>query len=281
MPGHIAVASPASDTNPTLPTAAELVRAFCDRPAPPRDADRDRFNEWAEAYRKDSSDFRSALHHILIVSMEQRVEQHIGRPFNQSEWLWPLLKAGRVIRERGWDDLLVPRPSASKSDLFALSLLRDAARGPGGEELGRVLAEASGSEFFQVEFSFYDTFIALKDAPEKRFHQEAHRLFPDMVPARPPGERPKVGLPCGAVGSKGPSDGRGKAAARKGKGKNINAQMYAALLEDPERRHWTAQEWADHLGCTKSTAAATDTWKMLVRVRAMERKERAERHGTP
>jgi hypothetical protein len=47
------------------------------------------------------------------------------------------------------------------------------------------------------------------------------------------------------------------------KGKRIDARMLAAIRDDAERVYWSAQQWADHLHCAKSTVLATDTWQKV------------------
>jgi hypothetical protein len=49
-------------------------------------------------------------------------------------------------------------------------------------------------------------------------------------------------------------------------GKNINAQILAKIHADPESVAWSAQQWAEHLGCTKSTVAETKAWKETLKV---------------
>jgi hypothetical protein len=54
----------------------------------------------------------------------------------------------------------------------------------------------------------------------------------------------------------------------------INMRMLDALTKTPECRNWSAQQWATHLGCAKSTVAETDAWKSLKAVKggiALER----------
>src|SRR5262249_10327443 len=59
------------------------------------------------------------------------------------------------------------------------------------------------------------------------------------------------------------------------KGKRINEQMLGRLQREPESLYWSAQQWADALGCSKSTIAETHTWKTTIR--AAKARERAER----
>jgi hypothetical protein len=62
-----------------------------------------------------------------------------------------------------------------------------------------------------------------------------------------------------------------------GRGKRINEQMMAAFLKDPEARlDWSAAAWADFLGCSKGMVGETETWRMIVYLRTMERDEREE-----
>jgi hypothetical protein len=66
------------------------------------------------------------------------------------------------------------------------------------------------------------------------------------------------------------------------KGKMINERMLARLQKEPESMLWSARQWADALGCSKSTIAETTTWKnTLQAIKAKERTEREmrqERH---
>ncbi len=61
--------------------------------------------------------------------------------------------------------------------------------------------------------------------------------------------------------------------ASKTKGKNIDAQMLK-LLEDHHNCYgWSAQDFADRLGCAKSTVLATKAWNNIILARAMRRAE--------
>ena len=72
-----------------------------------------------------------------------------------------------------------------------------------------------------------------------------------------------------------PDDG---AKVRAVRGKNIDAQMVKVMLENQESAGWSAQQWADRLGCAKSTIAGTKTWKeRLNAVRAMQAADAASR----
>jgi hypothetical protein len=52
-------------------------------------------------------------------------------------------------------------------------------------------------------------------------------------------------------------EGRGRGA----KGRNIDAQMLKVMAENAESHGWSAREWADYLGCAKSTVVGTPTWR--------------------
>jgi len=54
----------------------------------------------------------------------------------------------------------------------------------------------------------------------------------------------------------------------------VNERMGAVLLKRPESREWSAQQWADCLGCRKSTVADTLQWKALLAARVGARLER-------
>ncbi len=59
------------------------------------------------------------------------------------------------------------------------------------------------------------------------------------------------------------------------KGKRINEKMLGRIQREPDSLYWSAQQWADALGCSKSTIAETQTWKTTIR--AAKARERAER----
>ncbi len=63
--------------------------------------------------------------------------------------------------------------------------------------------------------------------------------------------------------------GGGTAASkyRKAKRVTVNERMGAELVKHPESRDWSAQQWADALGCVKSTVAATLQFKALLAMR--------------
>lgn len=48
----------------------------------------------------------------------------------------------------------------------------------------------------------------------------------------------------------------------------VNTRMQTTLKRKPESRDWSARQWADHLGCAKSTVHDTSTWKALMIARA-------------
>ena len=78
----------------------------------------------------------------------------------------------------------------------------------------------------------------------------------------------EVGAPVGATeadttkgqGSTGsPTDVKPKR-----KGKNINARMLETLGKNNESYGWSAQQWADALGCRKGTIGETKTWTVTL-----------------
>ncbi len=71
------------------------------------------------------------------------------------------------------------------------------------------------------------------------------------------------------------TDGNGKT-PREGKGKRINARMLEVIVENHEARGWTAQRWAEHFKCAKSTVIATTAWGRLREYRKTLRAERAK-----
>jgi hypothetical protein len=67
----------------------------------------------------------------------------------------------------------------------------------------------------------------------------------------------------------------GKGKGRGAKGKKINERMLGRIQSEPESAYWTAQRWAEALGCVKSTVVGTRTWK--VTISALKASERVER----
>ena len=66
--------------------------------------------------------------------------------------------------------------------------------------------------------------------------------------------------------------------AGKGRGKHIDARMLKILTERPESLEWTCRQWAEHLGCSLSTVAATQTWKKhIFNARALVRADHFSR----
>jgi len=66
------------------------------------------------------------------------------------------------------------------------------------------------------------------------------------------------------------------------KGKLINERMMKKLQEDRENcLGWSARDWADHLGCSKSTVHGTKTWKMILAGRKFNEAERLARQKKP
>jgi hypothetical protein len=59
------------------------------------------------------------------------------------------------------------------------------------------------------------------------------------------------------------------------KGKRINEWMKEMLEKDATRLNWSAQDWAEKLGCSKSTVAGTPTWRMILDTRTLREAERA------
>jgi hypothetical protein len=54
----------------------------------------------------------------------------------------------------------------------------------------------------------------------------------------------------------------------------VNARMIETLQKRPEANGWSAQQWAVHLGCAKSTVAGTSTWDALKVTKASAKIER-------
>lgn len=62
------------------------------------------------------------------------------------------------------------------------------------------------------------------------------------------------------------------------KGKRINERMLATLQTKPESVSWSADTWAEHLQCAKSTVVQSNAWKVTIRAaRALERADREMR----
>jgi hypothetical protein len=53
------------------------------------------------------------------------------------------------------------------------------------------------------------------------------------------------------------------------KGKRIDEKMKEKLEKDGTRLAWSAEKWAEVLGCSKSTVAGTSTWKLILDTRAL------------
>ena len=75
------------------------------------------------------------------------------------------------------------------------------------------------------------------------------------------------------------SDTQGNAAQRR---PTVNNRMKAELASNLEAvKGWTAQQWADSLGCGKSTVIGTETWISLSLLRQQAKAERRrDRRGT-
>jgi hypothetical protein len=65
---------------------------------------------------------------------------------------------------------------------------------------------------------------------------------------------------------------------KRGRGKNIDAQMLKTLADNREAIGWSVRKWAEYLECHFSTVAETRTWKEhLAKYRDAQRIARAER----
>ncbi|HEY7154767.1 MAG TPA: hypothetical protein VH575_12465 [Gemmataceae bacterium] len=68
------------------------------------------------------------------------------------------------------------------------------------------------------------------------------------------------------------------ATRRPSRGKHIDAEMLRTIRDRPEAAYWTARQWAEHLGCGKSTVGETNTWRTHCRLaRERERLARGQR----
>ncbi len=54
------------------------------------------------------------------------------------------------------------------------------------------------------------------------------------------------------------------------------AKMLEAVQDDPTRVEWTAEQWANYLGCARSTVVGTKTWITYSTFREVARGKRAE-----
>jgi hypothetical protein len=69
--------------------------------------------------------------------------------------------------------------------------------------------------------------------------------------------------------------------AKQAKGKHIDERMLAALRDKPESLYWSANQWKDHLHCSKSTVIDSKTWKQTCKpARERERLARGKRLRT-
>lgn len=57
---------------------------------------------------------------------------------------------------------------------------------------------------------------------------------------------------------------------------NVNARMLEAIQSDPAAIGWNSSQWARYLGCAKSSAVETKSWKDLGIARERSRAERAK-----
>lgn len=55
---------------------------------------------------------------------------------------------------------------------------------------------------------------------------------------------------------------------------SVNVRMMDAFQRDPKRGEWSARQWAEHLGCSKSTVHSQPIWKELVRSRELAKLNR-------
>lgn len=63
-----------------------------------------------------------------------------------------------------------------------------------------------------------------------------------------------------------------------GKGKRVNEKMLAFLTKNPESLGWSAQDWADKFGCSKSTVHGTLAWKRVKDTRTIAKASAASQH---
>jgi hypothetical protein len=91
------------------------------------------------------------------------------------------------------------------------------------------------------------------------------------VPSQPTEDSADAaGQPDGMAQSK-----RGQGGAHKGK--RINERMMAILTDNPDSVNWTAEQWGQRLGCSKSTIAETRAWETALTARKLAEAERANR----
>jgi hypothetical protein len=63
--------------------------------------------------------------------------------------------------------------------------------------------------------------------------------------------------------------------------RHIGAQILEKLQDDPLSVDWSAQKWADHLRCSKSTIVESPSWTTIMRARALHRAGNKHRSDRP
>jgi len=76
------------------------------------------------------------------------------------------------------------------------------------------------------------------------------------------------------------NDGERGAAEQREKKPSVNARMMDLISKQPECHTWSAQQFANVLGCSKSTISETKAWASLKVYREMARQDRAAEKQT-
>jgi hypothetical protein len=66
--------------------------------------------------------------------------------------------------------------------------------------------------------------------------------------------------------------------SRAAKGKHVDERMLSGIRDNAEALYWSSKQWADNLGCSKSTVIDSPTWKQTCKpARERERLSRGKR----
>jgi hypothetical protein len=91
-------------------------------------------------------------------------------------------------------------------------------------------------------------------------------------------EQPPDATTIEAQAAQAGRDGDTNTEVRDRKGKQINERMLKKLQEDKENcLYLSVKDWADHLGCSKSTVHGTNTWEMILTARGLGEAEKCMR----
>ena len=92
---------------------------------------------------------------------------------------------------------------------------------------------------------------------------------------------PDGSSPCEAVKAPPPPPPSDTATSKVVRKKDINARMVAKLYQSPEARDWSCQQWADYLGCAKSTVGESKTWEEIMAYREATKRSRSQQYALP